>query len=70
MKKIFKCEFKYTNLNSRVWVSTFFYLEGDDKFQVERVAIVKSVNELKGKLTDYELTYYRIEETTQQKNAN
>ena len=71
MKKIFKCEFKYTNLNTRVWVSTFFYIEGIDKFTVERVAIIKSVNELKGKLTDYELTYYRIEETQQSKeNAN
>jgi hypothetical protein len=68
MKKIFKCEFKYTNLNTRVWVSTFFYLEGDDKFSIERIAIIKSTNELKGKITDYELTYYRVEETTESKN--
>jgi hypothetical protein len=49
-------------------VSTFFYLEGEDKFAIERMAIIKSTNELKGKLTDYELTYYRVEETEQSKN--
>ena len=71
MKKIYKCEFKFTNLNSRVWVSTFFYLETLDKFAAEKVAIIKACNELKGKITDYELTYYRVEETEEsKKNGN
>jgi len=68
MKKIFKCEFKYTNLNSRVWLSTFFYMEGEDRFSVEKAAIIKSCNELKDKLTNYELTFYKVEETEASKN--
>ena len=63
MKKIYKCEFKFTNLNTRVWLSTYFYLECEDKFSAEKVAIIKACNELKGKVTDYELSFYRIEES-------
>ena len=69
MKTIYKCEFKFTNLNTRVWLSTFFYLEGDDKFAIERIAIVKAMNELKAPLTDYQLSYYKIEETQASKDA-
>jgi len=67
MKKNFKCEFKYVNLNTNVWVSTFFYLEGTDRFQVEKVAIIKSMSELKDNLNNYELTFYKVEEF--EKNA-
>ena len=70
MKKIYKCEFKFTNLISRVWVSVFFYMEGADKYNVERQAIIKACEELKaGEVKNYELTYYRIEETEASKNA-
>jgi hypothetical protein len=70
MKKIFKCEFKFTNLTSRVWVSVFFYMEGTDKYNVERQAIIKACEELKsGEVKNYELTYYRVEETEASKNA-
>ena len=73
-KKIYKCEFKFTNLNTRVWLSVFFYLEGDgaqyEKYNIERVAIIKACQELKpGEVKNYELTYYKIEETEASKNA-
>jgi hypothetical protein len=71
MKKIFKCEFKFQNLTTRNWVSVFFYLEGDDKFAIERIAIVNACDELKGQIRNYQLLYYRVEETQQSKeNAN
>jgi hypothetical protein len=54
-------------LNTNVWLSTFFYLEGTDRFQVEKVAIIKSMSELKDNLNNYELTFYKVEEF--EKNA-
>ena len=60
MKK-YKCEFKFQNVNSGVYVSIFFYLEGDEKYNIEKAAIITACNELNGQITDYQLNYYRCE---------
>lgn len=61
MKK-YKCEFKFQNINTGSYVSIFFYMEGGDKYAVERSAIVAACQELSAALHTYTLNYYRIDE--------
>lgn len=63
MKK-YKCEFKFQNVSTGTYVSIFFYLEGGEKYSVERAAIIAACQELQGSLMSYTLNYYRIDEAS------